>query len=64
MNAMQRYKVQSGKAFPSYGEVLRVAFSLGYRRLIEDHSAPVDEWDDPSTAEQSAPSQPNPLAVV
>lgn len=32
MNAMQRYKVQSGKAFPSHGEVLRVARSLGYRR--------------------------------
>lgn len=32
MNAMQRYKVQSGKTFPSYGEVLSVARSLGYQR--------------------------------
>src|SRR5689334_22442492 len=32
MNAMQRYKVQSGKSFPSHGDVLRVAFSLGYRK--------------------------------
>lgn len=32
MNAMQRYKVQTGKTFPSYGEVLRVAEQLGYRR--------------------------------
>lgn len=31
MNAMQRFKVQTGKAFPSYGEVLQVAYSLGYR---------------------------------
>jgi hypothetical protein len=30
MTAMQRFKVQSGKAFPSYGEVLRVARELGY----------------------------------
>ena len=31
MNAMQRFKVQSGKTFPSHGEVLAVARSLGYR---------------------------------
>ena len=37
MNAMQRFKVQSGKAFPSHGEVLRVALSLGYRRV---------DWED------------------
>ena len=38
MNAMQRFKMQSGKSFPSHGEVLRVAFSLGYRKavLIDD----------------------------
>ena len=36
MNAMQHYKVQSGKSFPSHGDVLRVAFSLGYRKLIGD----------------------------
>ncbi|MDB5351890.1 MAG: hypothetical protein JWN86_3137 [Planctomycetota bacterium] len=34
MNAMQRFKVQSGKAFPNYREVLDVAGSLGYRRLV------------------------------
>jgi hypothetical protein len=38
MNAMQRYKVQSGKAFPSHGDVLRVAHELGYRRLIDDNA--------------------------
>ncbi len=32
MNAMQRYKVQSGKSFPTHGEVLKVAFQLGYRK--------------------------------
>jgi len=34
MNAMQRFKVQTGKAFPSYGETLRVAVSLGYRQAV------------------------------
>jgi hypothetical protein len=36
MNAMQYYKVQSGKTFPSHGEVLRVALSLGYRKVVYD----------------------------
>lgn len=39
MNAMQRFKVQTGKSFPSHGEVLGVAFSLGYRQSVAvDHS--------------------------
>ncbi len=33
MTAMQRYKIHSGKTFPSYGEVLRVALELGYRQV-------------------------------
>ena len=33
MCAMQRFKIHSGKAFPSYSEVLRVALELGYRQL-------------------------------
>jgi len=33
MNAMQRYKVRSGKSFPTYGEVLEVARGLGYRQV-------------------------------
>lgn len=32
MNAMQYYKVQTGKSFPTYGEVLEVARNLGYQR--------------------------------
>ena len=36
MNAMQRFKVQTGKDFPTYGEVLRVACSLGYRMMTFD----------------------------
>lgn len=35
MAAMQRFKNASGKAFPSHGEVLRVAHDLGYRKIEE-----------------------------
>ncbi|QEH33478.1 hypothetical protein OJF2_19800 [Aquisphaera giovannonii] len=35
MNAMQRFKERTGKSFPSYGEVIRVAVSLGYRKEVE-----------------------------
>ena len=36
MNAMQRFKDSSGKAFPSYGEVLAVALKLGYCKAGAD----------------------------
>ncbi len=34
MNAMQRFKELSGKTFPTHGEVIKVAVSLGYRRAV------------------------------
>jgi hypothetical protein len=34
MNAMQHFKIQSGKSFPSHGDVLRVAYQLGYRKVL------------------------------
>src|SRR4051794_33516150 len=34
MNAMQQFKVQTCKSFPTHGDVLRVALSLGYRKVI------------------------------
>jgi len=34
MTAMQEFKVRSGRAFPTHREVLAVARSLGYRRLV------------------------------
>jgi hypothetical protein len=43
MNAMQRFKVQTGKSFPTHGEVLRVAISLGYRRPVYDVSDELGE---------------------
>jgi hypothetical protein len=38
MTAIQRFKTQSGKSFPSFRDVLRVATGLGYRR-----GYPIDE---------------------
>lgn len=50
MTAMQRYKVQSGKPFPSHGEVLKVASKLGYRKLVEDdETQSIDNENDGST---------------
>ena len=46
MNAMQRFKVQTGKSFPSHGEVLRVAASLGYRKFV-----PADPFEDADPGE-------------
>jgi hypothetical protein len=34
MNAMQRFKELSGKTFPTYADVLKVAIMLGYRRAV------------------------------
>ena len=47
MNAMQRFKERTGKAFPTYGEVIKVAVSLGYRRRIEEK--PSSSLDDSRT---------------
>src|SRR5262245_23351469 len=40
MNAMQRYKVQSGISFPTHDEVLRIAFELGYRKMVKPEVDP------------------------
>jgi hypothetical protein len=46
MNAMQRFKEQSGKQFPTYREVIAVAMKLGYRRVIEEAITPFTNLDD------------------
>jgi hypothetical protein len=54
MNAMQRYKVQSGISFPTHDEVLRIAFELGYRKMVKpeadasSHSTSVGRASDSS----------------
>jgi hypothetical protein len=39
MNAMQRFKERTGRPFPTHGEVIKVAVSLGYRKAMDDESA-------------------------
>jgi hypothetical protein len=49
MNAMQRFKELTGKAFPSHGDVLKVAIMLGYRRATFEFDLPmVGDGDDDS----------------
>jgi hypothetical protein len=43
MNAMQRYKELSGKTFPNFRDVLKVAVALGYRRAVVDLDPSSDE---------------------
>jgi hypothetical protein len=56
MNAMQYFKMQSGRSFPTYGEVLKVANDLGYRKMLAlkliqgiDESAPLSEGSSESS---------------
>lgn len=46
MSAMQRFKELSGKMFPSYGDVLKVAIMLGYRRAVFEFDVPPDGSQD------------------
>jgi hypothetical protein len=41
MNAVQYFKTQTGKSFPSHGDVLRIAARLGYRKGF-----PIDDLDE------------------
>lgn len=53
MNAMQRFKIQSGKSFPSHGDVLRVAHELGYRKDLSTAIGPtVDGFDPVATSDR------------
>ncbi len=45
MNAMQQFKTRTGKAFPTYGEVLQVALQLGYSRLADEAAIMVPSFD-------------------
>jgi hypothetical protein len=41
MNAVQHFKTQTGKSFPSHGDVLRIAARLGYRKGF-----PIDDFNE------------------
>jgi hypothetical protein len=57
MNAMQRFKELSGKAFPTHGDVLKVAVGLGYRRVVVE---PENGWEGP---EPEVPSLIQPTSI-
>jgi hypothetical protein len=46
MNAMQRFKELSGKTFPTYADVLKVAIMLGYRRAVFEFDGSLDDEQD------------------
>jgi hypothetical protein len=46
MNAIQRFKEQSGTAFPSYGEILKLAVGLGYRLATVDSGPALPDPND------------------
>ena len=51
MNAMQRFKVQTCKSFPSHRDVLHVAISLGYRKeVVGDEFEGEAEFDPASSS--------------
>ena len=43
MNAMQAYKLRSGRMLPTWSEVLEVLHELGYRKLPAPAPAPAVE---------------------
>jgi hypothetical protein len=49
MNAMQQFKVHSGKLFPTCGDALKVAIALGYRKSVPDDSDDPDLDPDSDT---------------
>lgn len=56
MTAMQKFKESSHKQFPSYGEVLKVAVRLGYRRVVIDDDYPTGPPKATATADMSVPA--------
>jgi hypothetical protein len=59
MNAMQRFKVQTGKAFLSHGDVIRVAYQLGYRKEIDDDPSLEGTEDDGPAASLAVADGPH-----
>jgi hypothetical protein len=45
MNSIQQYKTRTGTSFPTYGQVLRIAAGLGYRKayLVDDEDSTGEE---------------------
>jgi hypothetical protein len=60
MNAMQQFKVQSCKSFPTHGDVLRVAHALGYRKV----TAAVDADPQDDTEPGAGDGEPEPTVEL
>ena len=43
MNSIQQFKTRTGTSFPTYGEVLRIAAGLGYRKSYLATRGPAEE---------------------
>jgi len=44
---MQRFKERTGKAFPTHGEVIKVAVALGYRKRLDDEAPTISGTETP-----------------
>lgn len=60
MTAMQRYKVQSGKQFPTHGEVLKVALELGYRKSDSGNNGDSRDTNGDNSFMPDAPTEAKP----
>ena len=59
MNAIQRFKIQTGRPFPTHAEVLRVAVALGYRQV--SLGVPIEGLQNLAAAAPNFPPSTNPL---
>jgi len=61
MNAMQRFKELSGTSFPSYGDVLKVAVAIGYRKVIVEVESLPSEIEQEKSSVTLAPVVEHPV---
>ena len=58
MKAMDRYKRENRRPFPTWSEVLEVLRSLGYRRVAEPGPLPGGKKEKDSRRDTDAPARP------
>lgn len=54
MQAMQQYKQQSGRMFPTWSEVLEVLVGLGYQKVAEPAPLPYETRPQPTASSNPA----------
>lgn len=62
MQAMQEYKLKSGRMFPTWSEVLEVLKSLGYEKLDERGNVPPAPAPEPVTVPAPSARTRRPIA--